>query len=272
MAGPMNPITGREELVVPPTLLGPDAGALSVSDLSGQTAVFAQLELAYVGNRAFLSGTDLVQNSGDYGSAILKLAGTLSMAAGGFEGIDLRLDSSGAFTVAGTGVIGVKCLVTNTASLVQGEIYGGQFKARHNSDDVMTAQASLVGLEGIGYCAGDGGVGVMIGVSAVIRSYSISAHVGYVHRGIQIVVDEPTLGADEVTGLCIWNMGASAIDAFRIAGADTMANFLYVDASGGLLGVGSLKNSDNTDIKCDDYLVVSLGGSPRYIPLYDTKN
>jgi hypothetical protein len=268
-------ITGKEELEGAPALVPTqDQAALSITDLGGDTAEFAQFDLSCVSNRAFLTGDDITY-SGGRGSSMIKLAGTLSMAAGAFEGIDIKLATSGAFVDAGAGVMGVKVAVTNTAHITDGNIYGGQFIAKHNSATAhMHSEACLIGLEAIGYDAAtaSAGVGTMIGLNTVIRSYATSAYGGGVHRGIQIVVDEATLGADEVTALCIWNMGASAIGGIRVVGAATMANMFYFDVVGGAIKAGSLKNSDNTDIKCDDYIVCSLGGSARYIPAYDTLN
>jgi len=34
---------------------------------------------------------------------------------------------------------------------------------------------------------------------------------------------------------------------------------------------GSLKDSAGTDIKCDAYIQVTIGGTTYYIPAYDTK-
>jgi hypothetical protein len=35
---------------------------------------------------------------------------------------------------------------------------------------------------------------------------------------------------------------------------------------------GSLKNSDETDIKCDAYVEIQFNGTTYYLPLYDTLN
>jgi hypothetical protein len=246
-------------------------GALTVEDLFGETKEFAQLELTYVGNRAFLTGDDITYSSAR-GSSILKLAGTLSMAAGAFEGIDIKLATSGAFTAGGDGIMGLKCVVTNSAHLTDGNIYGGQFIAKHaHATSHMHAEACLIGLEAIGYCSSDAGVGTMIGLNVVIRSYATSAYGGGVHRGIQIVVDEATLGADEVTGLCIWNMGASAISAIRFVGVGTMSNIFYFDVTGGAIGTGELQDNQPATVHCDANVVVSIGGTAYYIPLYNTK-
>ena len=265
-------INDKEELVGPPPIIPTtDQAALSITDLGGLTAEFAQLDLACVSNRAFLTGDDITYSSAR-GSSMIKLAGTLSMATGAFEGIDIKLATSGAFTAGGDGIMGLKCVVTNSAHLTDGNIYGGQFIAKHaHATSHMHAEACLIGLEAIGYCSSDAGVGTMIGLNVVIRSYATGAYGGGVHRGIQIVVDEATLGADEVTGLCIWNMGASAISAIRFVGVGTMANIFYFDVTGGAIGTGELQDNQPATVHCDANIVVSIGGTAYYIPLYNTK-
>jgi hypothetical protein len=231
-----------------------------------------QAALYYVlpGGPAVLNGTDVTYSSGR-GRATMRFAGDYAGGAGGIHSVYSYLTLSGALTDAGAGIIGMKSVVVNTAHQADGNVYAAQFIAKHaHATNHMHAEACLIGLEAQGYCSSDAGVGVMIGANIVIRSYATGAYAGGVHRGVQIIVDEGTLGADEVTALCIWNMGASAIGGIRIVGANTMANFLYVDAVGGLAVAATRHNSDNTDIKCDAYLKCSIGGTEYDIPLYNS--
>ena len=220
---------------------------------------------------ALLAGTNITYTSGR-GDAAVRVAGSHQGGAGGMHGLFSFLTVDGVLTDAGAGVVGVRSWASNTVHQTLGNIYGAQFVARHNAATGvhMHAEASLVGLEAIGYCAGDGGVGTMLGANVVIRSYADAAYAGGVHRGVQIIVDEAVLGADEVTALCIWNMGASAIGGIRIVGADTMANFLYLDAFAGAAIQASRQDSAGADILCDAYLVCSVGGVEYDIPLYNS--
>jgi len=220
---------------------------------------------------ALKGGTNITYTSGR-GDAAVRVAGAHQGGAGGMHGLFSYLTLDGVITDAGAGIVGVRSWVSNTVHQTLGNVYGGQFVARHYAATGvhMHAEASLIGLEAIGYCAGAAGVGVMIGANVVIRSYADAAYAGGVHRGIQIIVDEATLGADEVTALCIWNMGASAIGGIRIVGADTMANFLYVDAFGGAAIQATRHGSGGADILCDAYLKCSVGGAEYDIPLYNS--
>lgn len=220
----------------------------------------------------YLTGDDITYSTAK-GGAILQLVGTATMASGGFEGIDIKIASSGAFTAAGAGVLGLKCVVTNTAAITDGNMYGGQFIVKHTHDtNEMGASAALIGLEGIGYVAGDAPVGTMIGINAVIRSYGTSQVAGSVHRGIQIVIDEASNEAVEVTGLCIWNMGGGTVHtAIRLVGVTTMTAALYFDTAAGCIGTTELVDNAEADVDCDAHIVCDIGGTPYYIPLYNTK-
>jgi len=226
-----------------------------------------------------VTGSDITYSSAR-GSAAHEIITALNATEGAWCNIYSLVNTSGAFATAGAGVIGIKSVVANTAAITDGNIYAGQFIAKHNSTSLaMAAEACLIGIEAIGYDAAtaSAGVGVMIGVNAVIRSYATGAYRGGVHRGVQIIVDEATLGATEVTALCIWNMGPSAFDAFRVVGADTMGNFLYLDAAGtsaGAVRTGDLKAAHDPDVNsigADAYLVCAIGATPYYIPMYNDK-
>jgi hypothetical protein len=219
---------------------------------------------------ALLGSTDITYSTGR-GDACYRVSGTLTGGAGGAHAFYSFLTLTGALTDAGAGVVGAKSVVRNTAHQSDGNIYAGQFIAIHtHATNHMHAEACLIGLEAIGYGSGDAGVGVMIGANVVIRSYALAAYAGGVHRAIQVIVDEATLGATEVTALCIWNMGASAIGGIRIVGAATMANFLYLDAFGGAAIAATRHGSGGVDILCDAYLVCSVGGVEYDIPLYNS--
>jgi len=71
--------------------------------------------------------------------------------------------------------------------------------------------------------------------------------------------------------------GGSVPDAFVWFNTTSggWASLFYFDstmASKPPLGAGSLKDSDDADIKCDKYLINNINGTPYYIPLYDTLN
>ncbi len=234
----------------------------------------AAVYMVLPGGADVLEGTDITYSSGR-GRCTYRVTGTYAGGAGGVHAFHSLLTVSGALTDAGAGAIGIKSVVVNTAHQADGNIYAAQFIAKHtHATNHMHAEACLIGAEAIGYCSSDAGVGVMLGLNAVIRSYATGAYAGGVHRGVQIIVDEATLGADEVTALCIWNMGASAIGGIRIVGADTMANFLYIDAVGvspaGVARAGELHDNTGADVNCDAFLVCSIGGTPYYVPMYDT--
>jgi len=220
---------------------------------------------------ALKAGTNITYTSGR-GDAAVRVAGSHQGGAGGMHSLFSYLTVDGALTDAGAGVVGIRSWASNTVHQALGNVYGGQFVARHYAATPvhMHAEASLIGLEAIGYCSGTAGVGTMMGANVVIRSYAAAAYAGGVHRGVQIIVDEATLGADEVTALCIWNMGASAIGGLRIVGADTMANFLYLDAFGGAAIQATRHGSGGADILCDAYLKCSVGGVEYDIPLYNS--
>lgn len=253
-------------------------GARNVVDTGSATVELALIDVAIASNRAFLTGDDITY-SGARGSAAHKIVATLTAVGGGWSNIYSLINTSGIFNAAGEGIVGIKQVVSNTVAATAGHLLAGQFIAKHDSDSkALAAECPLIGIEAIGYDAavGSAGVGVMIAGNFVLRSYATSAYGGGVHRGIQIVVDEATLGADEVTALCIWNMGASAVDAIRIAGADTMRNFLYLDAAGasGAVRTGDLVAAhapDGSSIGADAFLVCAIGATPYYIALYNSK-
>jgi len=227
----------------------------------------------------YIGGTDITY-SGGKGSAAKEYITDLNTVGGAWCNIYSRVNTVGEYATAEAGIIGIKSYVNNTAAVNDGNFLAGQFIAKHNSNaEPMRAEACLIGIEAIGYDAAtaSAGVGTMIGVNAVIRSYATAAYGGGVHRGIQIIVDEATLGADEVTALCIWNMGVSAFDGIRVVGADSMGKFLYCDAAGtsaGAVRTGDLKAAHDPDVNsigADAYLVCAIGATPYYIPMYNDK-
>jgi hypothetical protein len=224
----------------------------------------------------YIGGTDITYSSGR-GSSAKEYVTDLNTVEGGWHNVYSIVNTVGEYATAGAGIIGIKSVINNTSAVNDGNFLAGQFIAKHNSDsEPMRAEACLIGIEAIGYDAAtaSAGVGVMIGVNAVIRSYATAAYGGGVHRGVQIIVDEATRGADEVTALCIWNMGASAVDAIRIVGAGTMGNFLYLDAAGGAVQTGDLVAAhapDGSSIGADAFLVCAIGATPYYSPLYNSK-
>ena len=221
-------------------------------------------DLSLITDSTFLTGTNITYSSAR-GSSILKLAGTYSAAAGGFEGIDLKIATSGAFLTDNDGVIGIKTVVTNTAALADGNIYGGQFIAKHNhASNDMTAQACLIGLEAIAYNSDTGDVGTAFGLNVVMRNYGAGGS-GSVHAGIQVVLDQAGgTKATEATGIRIWNMAGTWDAALRITGAFT-ALINFVDATTCYAVITGAPTTITGQI-----LVTMPNGSTGYIPVYST--
>lgn len=209
--------------------------------------------------------------SGGVGSSMLKLTGVASMASGVFEGIDIKIATSGVFSADQDGVIGLKCVVTNTAGLTDGNIYGGQFIAKHNhSSNVMLASASLIGLEAWAYISDDGPARTCIGGNFGWHNECTGAYgAGSVIRGIQIFCDNAS-GAEvpvESTGLCIWNMAGTITNAINIVtSGDGFTYFLQATDDG---TPAQSTSSSVTNLGTRGWIKVRIGTATRYISLGD---
>jgi len=200
-------------------------GALTANDgitvtrsLSSQTTENNSSVLSLTTDSSFLSGTNMTY-SGGYGSSALKLTGVYSGTAGGYSNIYSAITSSGAIGTNGAGVVGVKSVVTNTAAMTDGEIYGGMFIAKHNhATNVMTASASLIGLEGWAYNSGAAPARTVIGGNFGYHNEgTVAKGAGSVYRGVQIFTDDASgsTGADERTSLALWNMAGTQTDGIK---------------------------------------------------------
>jgi hypothetical protein len=194
------------------------------------------------------------------------MVGTWTGASGGFEGIDIKIATSGALSAAGSGAIGVKAVVTNTAALADGNIYGGQFIAKHShATNDMSASACLIGLEAIAYNSLAGDVGTAFGLNVVMRNYGAGG-AGSFHAGMQIVLDQAGgTKATEATGIRIWNMAGTWDAVLRVTGAfNVFANF--DDASTCIAAiVGAAASTIAAQI-----LIVMPNGNTGYINVYST--
>ena len=219
----------------------------------------------------FLTGTNLTY-SGARGSAILKLVGTASMASGGFEGIDIKIATSGAFSGDGNGVMGLKCVVTNTAALADGEIYGGQFIAKHNhATNVMVASASLVGLEAWAYISAAGVARTCIGGNFGWHNEATGGTygAGSVIRGVQIFCDNNAGGNDPVesTGLCVWNQAGAIINVLKIVNSGSGFTYFADFTDDGAPAQST--SSSVTNVGTKGWIKVKVGTATRYIALGD---
>lgn len=241
-----------------------DTPLQALSVLVSQTLENKAALLSLNTDSTFLTGSDITYSSAR-GSSILKMIGTWNGASGAFEGIDIKIATSGALAASGDGVIGVKCVVTNTAALADGNIYGGQFIAKHNhATNDMTAQAALIGLEAIAYNASNGDVGTAFGLNVTMRNYGAGGG-GSVHAGIQIILDQAGgTKATEATGIRIWNMAGTWDAAIRITGAfSVLVNF--DDATTCFAVITAAPTTIAGQI-----LVVMANGNTGYIPVYST--
>lgn len=172
----------------------------------------------------FLTGTNMTYTSAR-GSNAIKLASTYSGLNGGFSNIDSKITNSGAHTEDGAGVIGIKQIVTNTAAMTDGNIYGGQFWAKHtHATSKMANAAPLIGLEGIAYVAGAAPAGTIIGGNFGYHNEGTTAKDGgAVYRGIQIVCDDASgsTAPSEASGLVIWNMAGTQTNGLYLVKSDS---------------------------------------------------
>lgn len=264
-------ITGKVPL---PT--GPDSGigaqelqALEVA--SGQVAEARLLTFDLTTDSSFLSDTNITF-SGAYGSAALRLQGTYSGATGGYHNIYSIVNMSGAIATNGNGVVGIKSVVVNTAALTDGEVYAGQFIAKHNhASNTMLAAATLIGLEAWGYISAAGQVGTMIGANLGFHNESSGGAIpGSVHRGVQIFCDNASgaTKAVESTGLAIWNQAGTFDNAINIINSGNGFTYFVAFTDDGAPAQSSSSSVGNLGTK--GWIKVLVGSAVRYISLGDT--
>jgi len=209
---------GFKQLEVTPATTDNQGVAITQS-LSSQTTENIGLTWTMTTDSTYLTGTNLTY-SGARGSSILKLTPTWSGTSGGFVPLYINATKSGATSADGNGIMGLKCVVTNTGAMTDGEVYGGQFIAKHShASNAMANSASLIGLEGWAYDAAAGTVGTLIGGNFGYHNESAGTKpTGSVHRGIQIFCDDASGAdaADENEALCLWNMAGTQARAINI--------------------------------------------------------
>jgi hypothetical protein len=225
-------------------------------------------EIKLTTNSSYLIGDSLIY-SGGRGSSALKISLTHSGLGGG-HGIFVALTNTGAQVTAGHGVVGIKCVVTNAAALSNGVIYAAQFIAKHNhATNVMTAEASLIGVEAWAYLANDGPARTAIGANFAIHNECTAAiGAGSVHRVVQIVCDLAS-GAQaptEGSALCIWNFVGAWDNAINIVNSSSgFTNFVkFTDDEAPAKSTGAVTGTQAGWIR------VLIGSVTGYIPIYPT--
>lgn len=187
--------------------------------LTSQTAINTSETIALTTDSTYLGGTNITY-SGGLGSNTIRSTATWSATAGGLANIQAITNATGALNDANGGALSLKGVTTTSAALTAGNVYGGQFIARHNHGTNKAANATpFVGVEGVVTQSTAGQIGTAIGVSA---AYHIPADAaaydgGAVFRGLQITCDNSGSNApSEETGLAIWNMAGTQTNAIKI--------------------------------------------------------
>jgi hypothetical protein len=217
---------------------------------------------------SILTGTSITY-SGGKGSAIFDVTGTFARTNNAFSSYYSSITNTGSHTSSNAGIIGIKQVVTNTAAMTYGNIYGGQFIAKHNhATNQMSANAALIGIEGWAYISGAAHAGTIIGGNFGFHNEGTgTAITGSVHRGIQIFCDNASgaNGATESTGLCIWNMAGTITNAINIVNSGSgFTNFaLFTDDGAPAASTCSSVSAIGTK----GYIKVKVGTATRYIGL-----
>jgi len=227
------------------------------------------IELAVTTDSTYLSGSNMTWSSA-YGSSALKITGTYS-GTGGYSNIYSLVNTSGAQSADGHGVVGIKGVVTNTAALTDGEVYGAQFIAKHNhASNTMDKIASLVGMEAWAYISDTGWAGTVIGANLGIHNECAGTYPsGSVHRAVQVFCDnnasanKPT----ESTGICIWNQAGSWDNVFKVVNSANGYTYFVDFTDDGAPAQDSSSAVNNVGTK--GWIKVLVGSSTRYIPLGD---
>jgi len=237
---------------------------------ASQTTERNSISLAETQDSTFLTGSN-VTYSGGRGSATLKIDSTVTMAAGGFHNFYSSIATSGAFTSDGNGIVGIKQVVTNTAALTDGEMYGAQIIAKHNhATNSMLAAASLIGLEAWVYNSAAGCAVTQIGVNCGWHNEATGGTygAGSVIRGIQIFCDNNAGGNDPVesTGLAIWNQAGTIVNAINVVESGSgFTNFATI-TDGGVCAMSTQTNGGTQS----GWIKVVIGTATRYVKLWDT--
>jgi hypothetical protein len=235
--------------------------------LSSQTTENIGLGLSLTTDSTYLTGDDITYSSAR-GSSVLKLTGTYSGVGGGFSGLYSMITATGAQSASGAGVIGIKGVVVNSAALTDGNIVGAQFIAKHaHASNGMANEAALIGIEGIAYVSTTGKAGTCIGINATMRDYATAALSGSVHRGIQVVLDNPSIKATEVTGICVWNMAGTHDNVLKVVNG--ASGFTYFLAMTDDAAPAQSTSTSVTNVGAKGWIKCIIGSAVRYIALGD---
>ncbi len=238
------------------------------STLTSQTTEKNMLGIAYTTDSTYITGTNMTY-SGARGSAALNITSTYSGISGGFSNIVSFITKSGATSAAGNGVVGIKQVVTNTAAMSAGVVYGAQFIAKHaHATNIMTASASLIGLEAWTYNSAAGPARTQIGGNFGWHNEATGGTygAGSVIRGIQIFCDNNAGGNDPVesSGLCIWNMAGTITNAINVvqSGSGFTNLFSFAAASAPVVASSSGDGTHSYSLTCN------VGSTAYYIRLH----
>ncbi len=192
--------------------------------LASQTLENTTETIGLTSDSTFLTGTN-VTYSGGRGSSALKLTSTWSAATGGYHGLYSLVTASGALNDANGGVVNIKGVTVTDAALTTGNVYGGQFIAKHSHATNKAANACpFIGVEGVVTQGTAGQIGTAIGVSA---AYHIPADAavydgGAVYRGIQVTCDNASgNNPSEQSGVVVWNMAGAQDNVFKVVTSGT---------------------------------------------------
>lgn len=237
--------------------------------LTSQTTENVALGLSLTTDSTYLTGSNLTW-SGARGSSILKLTGVYSGVTGGFSALYFNVTTSGAIGTDGNGVIGLKGVVTNSAALTDGEVYGAQFIAKHAATGTMLAGATLCGLEAWAYISSSGPARTVLGANLGIHNECSGAYgAGSVLRGVQIFCDNAAAAEVPVesTGLCIWNQAGAWDNAINIVNSGNgYTNFVKFTDDG---SPAQSSSSAVNNVGTKGWIKVLIGSATRYIALGD---
>ena len=245
-------------------------GAISQTlSKTSQTTVQNMYTIAFSTDSTYIAGTNITY-SGGKGSSGINMTGTASGVNGAYIGIQSFITASGAHTADGAGVMGMKAVVTNSAAMTDGNIYGGQFIAKHShATNDMGKSASLIGLEGWAYPANVGFAGTLIGGNF---GYHIEATTenfpnGSVARGVQIFCDDASSNTDptEETALELWNMAGDQDNAIQIT--HSASGFTYFLATQSIDGCFSA-DTGTPGAASTHKIKVNMNGTDGYLAVY----
>jgi len=251
-----------------------DVGSKTVTvnlSRSSQTTENIGANIAVTTDSTYLTGSNITYSSAR-GSSALKLVSTFTGVAGGFSNIYSNITTTAAQTADGAGVIGYKGVVTNSAAMTDGEVYGGQFIAKHShGTNIMTATASLIGLEGWAYIADAGVARTVIGGNFGWHNEATGATYGSgsVIRGIQVFCDNAASAGTptESTGVCIWNQAGAITNCLSVVNSGSgFTNFLNITDDG---TPAQSTSTTVTNVGSKGWIKCLVGTATRYIALGD---